>query len=321
MAEQPPTQSTFCNLLFFQKKGLPSKLDQIHQQIDWSRLSDILRPLHGSRMGRKAYPSVTMFRCLLLQSWYNLSDYELEESLDDRISFRRFAGFDITDKLPDHSTFSIFRKALSDSKLTEKLFEEVERQMDNKRLLIKKGTIVDASLVEASVSKPDQQEDKQAGKSEIDEDAEWVKKGKKSHFGYKIHVGVDEESGLIRKAKMTKAKVHDGHVLKEMVSGDEKKAYADKAYDSKENRHYLKEKGIGDGILLKGHIRYKLKEEDVRRNRELSRTRGGVERIFATLKRWYGYTKVRYRGLKRNTQQFFTLCIAYNMKKMGVLCP
>lgn len=320
MAEQPVTQPTFCSLLFFQKEGLSSKLDRIYQQIDWSRLSKILRPLHENRMGRKAYPSVVMFRCLLLQSWYDLSDYELEEALDDRLSFRRFAGFDFTDKLPDHSTFSIFRKALSESKLTEKLFEEVQRQMDSKRLFLKKGTIVDASLIEASVSKPDQQEDKQAGKSEVDKDAEWVKKRNKSHFGYKIHVGVDEGSGLIRKAKMTKARVHDGHILQEMVCGDEKKAYADKAYDSKANRKYLEENGIENGILMKGHIRQKLTEDDVKRNRELSRTRGGVERTFAILKRWYGYTKVRYRGLERNIQQFFTICIAYNMKKMGVLC-
>jgi len=320
MAEQSQKPPSFCDTLLFQKEKLNRRLDVIYQQIDWSRLSKILRPLHGNRMGRKAYCSVAMFRCLLLQSWYDLSDYELEEALEDRLSFRRFAGFDLTDKLPDHSTFSIFRKALSENKITENLFEEVQRQMDEKRLLLKKGTIVDASLIEASVSKPDQQEDKQAGKSKVDPDAEWVKKGNKSHFGYKIHVGVDEGSGLIRKATMTKARVYDGYLLPDMLCGDETMAYADKAYDSKVNRNHLRENNTGDGILIKPHAKYKLTEEDRQKNRKLSRIRGGVERTFAILKRWYGYTKVKYRGLIRNKQQFLTLCIAYNLKKMGALC-
>jgi IS5 family transposase len=262
-----------------------------------------------------------MFKALLLQTWYKLSDYGLEEALDDRISFRRFVGLGAGEATPDHSTFSIFRDKLREKKLLDKVFNEVNRQLANRGHLVKKGTLVDATIIEAAVKKPDQNEDGSSGRSERDVDAEWVCKGDKHrYFGYKMHASVDADSGFIRKAVLTGATTHDGHMLEAVLPDDQRMVFADKAYESKKNSAFLRARGIENKIMNKASRRIKLGEKERKRNRKISSIRQGIERVFGTLKRWYNYTRVRYVGIEKNSIQMLLLCMGFNLKKWAAMC-
>jgi IS5 family transposase len=255
-----------------------------------------------------------------LQAWYNLSDYALEEALDDRLSFRRFVGLSVSEKAPDHSVFSRFRDQLIQHKIHGKLFNELDRQLEMRRLIVKKGTLVDATVIEAAPKKPNQNEDGTGGKSPIDPEADWTKKGGKYLFGYKAHMGVDQDSELIRKIAMTPAHVHDGEMFGQVISGDELWAFADKAYDSAKNHQILHEKKIENGILIKGTRKRKLSGVEKMCNRILSTLRCPVERIFGTLKRSYCYSRARYLGLMKNSLQLTIMSMAYNLRRMEKLC-
>jgi len=201
----------------------------------------MLSVINNSVHGPKSYPPLTLFKSLLLQTWYNLSDYALEEALDDRISFRRFVGLRAEDSMPDHSTFSVFRDKLREKNLLEKIFNEINRQLENNSRIVKHGTIVDATIVEAAVKRPDQNDDGTAGKSNRDKDVEWVCKGeKRRYFGYKMHAAVDADRGFIRKAALTGAKTHDGHMLEHVLPKKQEKLFADKAYESKKKLRTFK---------------------------------------------------------------------------------
>jgi IS5 family transposase len=267
-----------------------------------------------------------MFKALLLQQWYALSDPQLEEALADRLSFRRFVGLSLEEEVPDHSTISRFRQQLSGA-LSGQLLGEVNRQLEARRLIIKRGTLIDASLIEAAVSKPGAGAGKEnlGGGSALDPDAQWThrKGGGGSHFGYKMHVAVDAGSGIIRKVLMTGAKTNDSEVADQLICGDEGALFADKAYDSAARRELLARLGIADGIMRRGwwgSVRDRRPDQQlVARNQALSKIRSQVERVFAVLKRAYHYRRVRYRGLLRNRTQLALLCIAINLRRALVL--
>lgn len=182
--------------------GRNERLDRIAGLIDWAAIERLVAGVHGAPEGRKAFPPLVMVKALLLQQWYGLSDPRLEEALSDALSFRRFVGLGLDDGTPDHSTVSRFRAALRDKKLDEALFVEIERQLDGRGLILKRGTLMDATVVEAQARKPSYEQG--AGtKSAVDADADWTRKGGKSHYGYKAHIGVDEGSGLIRRVILT----------------------------------------------------------------------------------------------------------------------
>lgn len=293
--------------------GFLRKLDE---EISWKPFEDIMAPIYSSKMGRRSFPLISLFKGLLLQQWYDLSDYLLEDAINDRMSFRAFVGISPSESVPDHSVFSRFRSQLRKANLMNRLFTELDRQLKSKGLILRKGTLVDASVVQASVRSPSQDKEGKAGKSEQDKDARWVCMGRKRCFGYKMHVGVDQDSGIIRGYDFTPANQFEGHLLPKLIQGDEQWVFADKAYDSKENIQVLSAKEIGNGILFHGHSHRKLTDCYRRCNRYLNSIRCGVERIFGTLKRTYRYSRVRYIGLERNTQQFCLLCMAYNMRKL-----
>jgi len=135
------------------KKGLNESLDKVSELVDWTPIENILNDICSSRRGPKSYPPVTLFKALLIQTWYNLSDYQLEEAIDDRLSCRRFVGLRSSDSVPDHSTFSVFRSRLRETQLIEKVLEEVNRQLESQGQIVRKDTIVDATLLEAAVKK------------------------------------------------------------------------------------------------------------------------------------------------------------------------
>jgi transposase, IS5 family len=236
------------------------------------------------------------------------------------LSFRSFIRLGNSKKAPDHTVFSRFRNQLIKHKIYDALFEELNRQLENRGLIIKKGTLVDATVIEAAPKKPNQNPDGSAGKSPIDVEADWTRKGGKYVFGYKAHVGVDQDSELIRSAIITPARVCDSKMLGAVIKGDEAWVYADKIYDTGNNDELLKSRGIENGIMINSGGRREVTEMERSCNRFLAGIRYPVERIFGTLKRSYKYARARYVGLHKNDLHLKILSMAYNLRKMEKLC-
>jgi transposase, IS5 family len=299
-------------------------LQEVYALVDWERLAKRLAQLYAAREGRPSYPPIVMLRALLLQQWHQLSDPELEAALEDRLSFREFAGLALNQQVPDHSTISRFRAQLAARGLDEALFSEVSAQLERRRLVIKRGTLIDASLVRAAVKEPGTGErgENLGQGSPLDPDAQWTRrKGQGSHFGYKAHVAVDLGSGLIRKVLLTGAKTNDSEPADQLICGDESAVFADKAYDSGPRRELLRRLAIADGIMRRAWWGTARNPDPqlTARNRALARIRFQVERTFAVMKLHYHYRRVRYRGLRRNRVQLLTMCIAINLKRALVL--
>jgi IS5 family transposase len=297
--------------------GRNVRLERIAQVFDWGSVERLVSGIYAARSGRPSWPPLMMVKALLLQQWYGLSDPGLEESLGDRLSFRRFVGLQLDEGAPDHSVISRFRKALRERGLDRQLFEEIERQLGSRGLLVKAGTLMDATLVEAAVKKPGSPA---GSKSSTDPDADWTRKGGKSYFGYKAHLGVDQGSGLIRRAELTSAKVYESQTADALVCGDERAVYADKAYEHKDRRRRLKAAGVKDRIMHRSHKNQPaLPRWQAARNKLISPIRAAIERTFGTFKRIYGYRRVRYRGLPANLLQLRLLCIAFNLRRADAL--
>ncbi len=312
MGEKRIGAGSFADAFMAPGVGRNDRLERIDGLFKWYRFEKLLKPIR-SKIGRKGYPSLSMFKALLLQQWYGLSDPGLEEALLDRLSFRLFCGFSLEDATPDETTFVRFRAALAERGIAEKLFGEVGRQLDGHGLVLKTGTLIDASLIEASVARPS---GVSGAGSALDPDADWTRRGGLSFFGYKAHVAVDEGSGLIRDTTMTSAKINDTEPADDLVQGDEKAVYADKAYDSKARRQRLKAAGIKDRIMHRANKHHpQLPHWKQVRNKLIMPIRSAVERSFGVLKRSYGYRRVRYRGLAKNTSHLYLLCIALNLRR------
>lgn len=299
--------------------GRNRRLEGIVELLDWSELTALLGALHAQETGRPPYPPLAMFRALLLQQWYGLSDPGLEEALADRLSFRRFCGLALDQSTPDETTLCRFRQALSRSGLAEPAFACVLRQLEGQGLVVKNGTLIDATLVKAQAARPDH--DAGAGaKSKVDGDADWTRRGCKSFFGYKAHIAVDQGSGLIRRTLLTSAKVFESEVAEHLICGDERAVYADKAYEHKARRARLKAAGIKDRIMHRSHKNQPaLPPWQARRNKLISPIRAAVERVFGIWKRSYGYRQVRYFSLAANQTQLLLLAIAYNLRRARLL--
>ena len=297
--------------------GGNARLERVDRLLDWGALASVVAPIHSAPTGRPGYVPLAMVKALLLQQWYGLSDPGLEEALGDRLSFRRFVGLALDEPVPDHATISRFRKALAEPGLAERLFAEVDRQLDGLGLMVKQGTLLDASLVAAQVRPPRPG----AGlSSQADRDARWSRNADGKHFGYKVHIGLDQGSRLIRAGRLTRGNLNETSVADELIVGDEAAVYADKAYDSQARRARLKAAGIKDRIMHRPHKSQPLSSRKRRRNRLIGPIRAAVEAVFGTLKRSYGYGRVRYRGLLANAAHFQLLCIALNLRRAEVLC-
>ena len=320
MVHKTSKQLGFADIWLGHNQKLNQQLDKIDRLMNWQPFEVLLDKIYSATSGRPSHPVLLLFKALLIQTWHNLSDYALEEALDDRLSFRRFVSLSVSEKAPDHSVFSRFRDQLIKHGIHDRLFAELNRQLEEHRLIIKKGTLVDATVIEAAPKRPLHNEDGTTGKSPHDPEATWTKKGSKYLFGYKAHVGVDQESELVRRIEMTPANIHDGKMLKPVLSGDEKWVFADKAYDSAENHEILQEKGIQNGIIMKAVWNRALTECEKQCNRVLSKLRSPVERVFGTLKRSYRYCRAKYLGLRKNRLQLTMMCMAYNLRRMEKLC-
>ena len=284
--------------------------------MDWSRLGQLVAGIYAAPVGRPSYPHLLMVKVLLLQQWYNLSDPQLEAALGDRLSFRRFVGLGLQDATPDHSTISRFRTALGEA-WSAQLFRELGQQLYARGMIVKQGTLLDATLLAAQVCRPALAAGR-GTKSPRDPDADWpyTRRGRQAHFGFKVYLGVDAQSGLIRQAVFTAAKVYESEVADWLVSSDEQAVYADRAYESQRRRHWLQAQGIKDRPMHRAHKHQRaLPHWQQRRNALIDPVRKAVEKVYGTLKRSYGYRRVRYRGLARNAVEMWLQVMAYNLRR------
>jgi IS5 family transposase len=292
--------------------GRNRQLERIAALVEWAAFERLLGEVYAAPVGRPSYGPVVLMRCPLLQQWYRLSDPGLEEALSDRLSFRRFVGLALADPVPDHSTLSRFRSELSRRGLAERLLAELNRQLDAKGLMVKAGTLIDASLVAADCRRP-KKDEPIAGRS--DQDATWNAMPETPLFGYKMHLAVDHASGLVRQAILTPGHVSDKVPFLDLVQGDEQIVYADRGYDGWWYRAELARRGIADGIMTGNYRQRPLNAEGHARNRALAAPRRPIERPFGVLKRWYGYRRVRYRSLVKNALQLQLLVLALNLRR------
>ena len=291
-------------------------LDRIEPTFDWSAFEALLAPIHASARGAPGYPPLALFKILLIQQWRTLSDPGAEEAVRDRLSFRRFCGLPLEADTPDPASIWRFRQTIETLGLSAALLSETNRQLDGLGLIVKRGTLVDATLIAASVKRPPYGG---GGVNPRDPDGRVTIKRKKTYFGYKAHLAVDEESGLVRQAEMTCANVHDSRLADALIQGDEQGYFADKAYDSQAFRERLERRGLVDGVAWRARPHHPLEDWQRLMNVWSSSIGCGVERANATMKRWYAMSRVRYRGLARNACHLRFVVTAMNMKRALVL--
>jgi transposase, IS5 family len=312
-------QLSFADALSDPRLGANRRLEAIGLAIDWAPLERLAERLRPGRTGRPPYAPLAMLKALLLQRLYALSDPQLEEALLDRLSFRRFCGFTGEDGAPDETTLCRFRQDAAASGVLEACLEEVNRQLFAKGLILRAGTLIDATIVEAKSRTPEAKAGLGA-KVPSEPDADWTKKNGRAHFGYRLHTGVDAGSGLIRRIVLTSARVNESLVADQLICGDERAVYADKAYESKERRARLKRLGIKDRIMHRSHKNQAaLPFWQTRRNRLIAPRRAAVERVFGTLKRLHGLARARCTTLVRNLGDMLAFAIVHNLRRAAAL--
>jgi len=318
MAVKQTGQPSFVDALLSKKSGEGS-LGRLQGLVKWYRFEKLVAPLRSeSSAGRPGYPALVLFKALLLQSLYGLSDRELEEALDDRLSFRRFVGLSLGEPVPDHTVLNRFRNQLTEGGLLQKLFAELDRQLDNAGVILKRGTMLDATLIETSSAPP------HGERPSRDADAAFTKRHGKggSTFGYKAHVGVDEGSGIIRSVLTTPANVNDTTPADQLIRGDERVVWGDAAYHTHARAAALKARGVKARLARRPNKHHpKLPPRLARYNQLIARRRAAVETTFATWKQRMRLTHIRYVGLAKAAAQILMASIAFNMRRWIRLAP
>lgn len=280
-------------------------LRDMNTVVPWERLEKRILYAYPSSA---EYSLTMMLRIYCLQQWYNLSDPAMEEALYDRFSFQRFVGLDgFADKVPDESTILRFRHLLESHHLSDVILAETNTYLAEKGLILKSGTIMDATILEAPTSKKNQ--DKRR-----DPEMSSTKKNNKWHFGAKGHIGVQAEGKpLVHSIAYTTAKTNDGKVQDQLCHGQEKALFADSAYVSKERKRKARESGVYYGVSDKGAYKHPLSSSQKKRNRKHASLRAKVEHPFRVMKVLWGHAKLRYKGLAKNACQFTILCALSNL--------
>ncbi|MDP7348824.1 MAG: IS5 family transposase [Phycisphaeraceae bacterium] len=288
-------------------------LERLNDAADWDRLVEPIRALpeyQHTGPGRRPWDAAVMFKAFMLQRWFSLSDPQLEEQLKDRLSFRRFVGLSLDDDTPDETTYVIFRDRLRAAKLERALFAAAQQQLDEQGLLVREGTIVDATIIEQSRGHK-----RKDGTSTRDAEASSTFKHGRPYHGYKAHVATDF-SGLVTDYQWTTAKVHDSQCIDGLTADETHAVIADSAYSDAARRRALQSRGVIDGIMYKRHRgQAKLRDWQLRWNRAVSKVRAFGEHPFAHLKHHLGWRRVRYRGQDRNRFDLSLRLIAYNLKR------
>lgn len=295
--------------------GSNPRLEAIAAAIDWEPLETLAAKIHPGDNGRPPYAPGAMIRALYLQMLYGLSDPALEEALTDRLSFRRFCGFSLNDPTPDTTTIWRFRTAASAEGVLAACFAEVVRQLDAQGLILRQGSLIDATLVQAASRKPPIKAGAGA-RHPREPGASWTRKNGRSHFGYRLHVGTDQAHNLIRTVAFTPAHVGESSVADALISGDEAAVYADKGYESKARRAALKARGAKDRICHRSHKNQAgLPRWQTLRNKAIAKRRSVIEQVFGTAKRVFGYVRARSAKFATNLGQAFCFATVYNLRR------
>jgi IS5 family transposase len=244
-----------------------------------------------------------MLRIYFMQNWFNLSDPQAEDSLYDIESMRRFAGIELMGHdIPDETTILRFRHLLEQHRLTERIFAEIRSLLEQKRLLLKSGTIVDATIIAAPPSTKNEEKAR-------DPEMHQTRKGKDWHFGMKAHIGTDRH-GIVHSVSTTAANVSDITQMPQLLHGEEREVFGDQAYWSEAHR----QAALAQGIRYRVNRRSpRLTEHQRFINRRRSAARARVEHVFHVVKRLWGFSKVRYRGLAKNTARLYTAFALANL--------
>lgn len=285
-----------------------------------------------SRAGRKPIDAVLMFKTLVLSALYNLSDDQIEYQVRDRLSFMRFLGLGLGDRVPDAKTVWLYRDALAQAGQVEELFRQFDSHLARQGYIARGGQILDASIVpvprnhntrdeNAAIKKgevPEDWENKPAKRSQKDLDARWTKKHGKSHYGYKNHISVDQKHKLIRRYHVSDAAVHDSQAVDQLLTRGNTGSgvWADAAYRSEEMEAKLRDKKLKGHIHRKGKRGKPLTEQAKGSNRTKSRVRVRVEHIFGAQANDMGGTLVRTIGLVRAKAKIGMKNLAYNMRRL-----
>ena len=292
-----------------EKRG--DRLAEVEPLIDWEAFRPIIQRLYDNRTpkgGRPNVDEVVMVKMLVLQAWYGLSDPELERQAADRISFRHFLGYPET--IPDATTVWQLRERLAESRGDRDIWEELQRQLDEKGLGVKKGVVQDASFItsdpgHARADKPRGEE----AKTRRSREGTWAKKGNVSRFGCKLHIKPDVDHGLIRDLETTTASVHDSRVD---LSRKGEVVYMDKAYFGVEIRGF-------SAAMRRGVRGHPLGFRDRLRNRRINRKRAPGERPFAVIKRVFNMGHVLVTTVKRVHVKMVFACLCFNLVQLGTL--
>lgn len=304
-------QMSFSSLAHQSKKKTTRResfLQEMEKSVPWSLLEGIIEPVYPKAgQGRRPMPLRTMVRIYCMQQWFQLSDPGMEDSLYDSDSMRRFAGIELgDDAIPDETTILHFRHLLEKHNLTEQIFTQVQGYLEDRGLMLRRGTIMDATIIAAPSSTKNQDKAR-------DPEMSSTKKGNQWHFGMKAHIGVDSRTGLAHTVICTTASEHDSRQSAELLHGDEKEIYADKAYSDAAKAEEARSKGIAWRVHIKAARGQVLSRQQENWNRSRSRVRGKVEHIFGVVKNLWGYRKVRYRGIDKNGSQIFSLFALANI--------
>ncbi len=299
-------QPTFADLEYEGKKRKTRRekfLERMDGLIPWERLEDRIRPFYPKAgRGRRPYELSTMLRVHCVQLFYNLSDPGMEDMLYEVESVRRFAGLKLSGPLPDETTILNFRHLLDKHDLGEGLFEEINRHLESQGLRLQEGTIVDASIIAAPSST------KNRGK-ERDPEMHQTKKGNEWHFGMKVHIGVDSQTGVVHSVSTTPANVHDVIETPRLLHGGETQVWCDAGYQGVHKRPENRDLEVEWQVAMRPGRRRKLEPGSAEAAMEKGKAsvRAKVEHPFLHIKRHFGYAKTRYRGLAKNTQRLALL--------------
>lgn len=327
---------SICNLR--SRKIKKTFFTQINTILDWDEIDTIISQYYvrgKSATGKPAYEGLLLFKVCLLQTWYGLSDYEVEDRINDSISFSYFCDMSIDQIAPDHSTISRFRTSMTKKGAYQALFKTINDQLESHGIIVKTGALVDASIIDTplkpkgssryEVLDQDQQEDatvetskeieKQAAPS-VDTEGAWVKKAGKLRYGYKKHHLTDGE-GMIMGVLTTPANINEISNLEDILNTTELPEgiaiKADKGYQSKKNAELLKDRKLKNHIMKKAKRNSPLTPWEKRFNKQIGKTRFKVERSFGSISRWFDGGTARYRGLEKMHTQNLMEAICYNL--------
>jgi len=306
-------QSSFLSLAKTKTLRKEKFLSEMDRVIPWTHFLDAIHPhYYDNDVGRPACDLLLMLKIYFLQQWFDLSDPSVEDEIYDRTSFQQFLDIDLMkETVPDETTVCKFRHFLEEHTLQEQLLEIVNTLLEEKGFLMKKGTIVDATLIAAPTSTKNKDRKR-------DPEMSSTKKGGQWYFGMKGHIGVDVDSGVVHTVVGTTAKRHDRSQMETLLHGQEQALFGDKGYWSKVHKKQVRAQGLYWGISDHIDRHHHLSPSQKKRNRKLSSVRAKVEHPFRIIKDQWGHRKVRYRGIRKNTLQLhalFALANLYMLRK------